>query len=205
MQQPTHIELNTIAGNIKIEGPVTIEQLENFTINPRLSNFRNAQRQFETLKIIADTPEGMVYISRIKQEIIGYVVFHRPNSFYRWSKHPKIIELGAIEVSPQYKQQKIATNLLACAFQNNIMEEYIIISTEFYQHWDLKNTNLNILSYQKMLVKLFGSVGFRKRRTDDPDILEHPANMLMVRFGSSISQHYYDAFEILTYQKSLVE
>lgn len=198
-------EIHTVHGTIHLEGPMQSEQLQSLTMNDCLSNFRQPDRQKEALLLVANAPEGLVYIARNKQEIIGYVIFHYPHTFSRWSKHPRIMELGAIEVSQTYKKLGIATNLLRLAFQNPIMEEYIVISTEFFWHWDLKNSGLNVLAYQKMLAKLFGTVHFRKRRTDDPDILEHPANMLMVRFGSAVNQTYCDAFEALTYQKSLVD
>jgi len=57
---------------------------------------------------------------------------------------------------------------------------------------------------QKMLINLFGKVGFKKRRTDDPEILEHPANMLLVRIGKKVNKIYLKAFEDMTYQHSLV-
>ena len=81
----------------------------------------------------------------------------------------------------------------------------VVITTEFYWHWDLQGSGLNVWEYQKMLTKLFGSVGFKRRHTDDPEILEHQANMLMVRFGKRVNQAYIKAFDDLTYQKSIFD
>ena len=198
-------EIATPAGNIIIEGPVPAETIRTLGINHGLCNFRMAERQKEALVIVAGSPEGMVYIARTASEIVGYVMFHYPSQYSRWSRHPRLLELGAIEVSPDFKRCGIGTRLLQAAFKNPVLEEYVVVTTEYYWHWDLKNSGLDVMSYQKMLTKLFNSANFKKRRTDDPEILEHPANMLMVRFGSRVSPAYIKAFEDLTYQGSLVE
>ncbi|GBF35388.1 acetyltransferase AcuA [Desulfocucumis palustris] len=198
-------EINTPKGTIYIEGPVGGDLLMSLTMNQKLSNFRAPDRQHESMVIVANSPEGMVYIARLDKEIVGYVMFHYPSQYSRWSKHPRILELGAIEVSQECKRLGIGTALLKAAFANGVMEEYVVITTEFFWHWDLRNSGLDVMSYQRMLTKLFSTVDFKKRRTDDPDILEHPANMLMVRFGSQVSSTYMKAFDDLTYQNSLVD
>ena len=198
-------EIDTPHGLVWVEGPVSLEHLKTLKMNEGLSNFRVPDRQHEALCIIAGSPEGLVYIARNKQEITGYVVFHYPSQFSRWSKHPRIMELGAIEVCSLYKRNRLGTQLLKAAFTNNAMEEYIIITTEFFWHWDLKDSALDVWNYQRMLTKLFGSVHFKKKRTDDPEILEHPANMLMVRVGTNVSPTYVKSFEDMLYQQSIIE
>jgi acetoin utilization protein AcuA len=198
-------EINTSQGQVFIEGPVDKDRIAALLIDPHLSNFRNPGRQKEALMLVAESPEGMVYIARHGKTIIGYLSFHPPSTYTRWSRHPRILELGAIEVSPPWRRFGIASRLLETAFQNEILEEYIVIVCEFQQHWDLQGTRMNAWNYQRMLTRLYGSVGFKKRRTDDPDILEHPANMLLVRFGRKVNSAYVKAFEDLTYQQSIVD
>ena len=198
-------EINTPQGQVFIEGPVKRDYIASLLIDPQLSNFRNPVRQKEALMIVANSPEGMVYIARHGKNIIGYVSFHVPSPYTRWSKHPRILELGAIEVSTRWRRFGIAANLLKETFQNNLLEEYIIIICEFQQHWDLRGTKMNAWNYQRMLARLYGSEGFKKRRTDDPEILEHPSNMFLARFGRKVNSAYIKAFEELTYQQSLVE
>ncbi len=198
-------EINTPQGQVIIEGPVERDYIAALLIDPNLSNFRNPARQKEALMIVAESPEGMIYIARHGKTIIGYLSFHSPSPYTRWSRHPRILELGAIEVSAPWRRLGIASALLKEAFQNENLEEYIVIVCEFQQHWDLRGTRMNAWNYQRMLTRLYGSVGFKKRRTDDPEILEHPANMLLVRFGSKLNNVYIKAFEELTYQQSLVD
>ncbi|MBF7084573.1 GNAT family N-acetyltransferase [Desulfallas sp. Bu1-1] len=197
-------QLETNKGLVIIEGPVTRDYIDSLQINKALNNFRNAKRQKEALGHIAGLPEGMVYIARHENEIIGYVLFHYPNQYSRWVRHPRILELGAIEVSREWQRRGLAKALLAEAFKNPAMEDYIIITTEFYWHWDLKNSGMDVWGYQRMLKHVFGSVGFKRRRTDDPEILEHQANMLMVRIGNNVSQNHINMFEELTYQQSII-
>ncbi|MFZ5596042.1 MAG: GNAT family N-acetyltransferase [Bacillota bacterium] len=200
-----YFEIKTPHGPVIIEGPANEEYLKSLDINKGLNNFRAPERQHEALRIIARSPEGVVYVARHENEIVGYVAFHYPSQFSRWSKHPRILELGAIEVSGKFKRKGLGTGLLEAAFKNPDFEDLIIITTEFFWHWDLRESGLDVWSYQKMLTKLFGSVNFKKRRTDDPEILEHPANMLMVRIGSRVSEAYIKSFEEMLYQQSIIE
>lgn len=198
-------EIDTSQGKVVIEGPVDISFLASLTADSRLSSFRSPERQKEALMAIADSPEGGVYIARHNKTIIGYAVFHAPSPYTRWSRHPRILELGAIEVSPRWRRTGIASTLLKEAFKSNTFEEYIVIVCEFEQYWDLEGNKINFWNYQRMLIKLYGRFGFKKRRTDDPDIIEQPGNMLLVRPGNKVKSAYLKAFEGLTYQQSLVD
>lgn len=199
------IQLETAKGKVFFEGPVSGNYIKSMTMDENLSNFRHPTRQQEALALVAESTEGMVYIAHYEQSIIGYVLFHFPNQYSRWSRHPRMLELGAIETSKGWKLLGIAKGMLAHAFENPLLDEYVVITTEFYWHWDLRRSSLNVWEYQKMLTKLFGTVGFKRRHTDDPEILEHQANMLMVRFGKNVNQVYIKAFEDLTYQKSILD
>ncbi|WP_245561158.1 GNAT family N-acetyltransferase [Desulfoscipio gibsoniae] len=197
-------ELISDKGPVVIEGPVSQAYLDTLEINQALNNFRNAKRQKEALGLVANLPEGMVYIARSGQEIIGYILFHYPNQYSRWVRHPRILELGAIEVSREWQKRGLAKAILHEAFKNPVLEEYVIITTEFYWHWDLKNSGLGVWEYQSMLKHIFGSVNFKRRHTDDPEILEHSANMLMVRIGKNVSKNHIEMFDELTYQNSII-
>ncbi|SFH11391.1 acetoin utilization protein AcuA [Desulfotomaculum arcticum] len=197
-------QLTTSKGPVVIEGPVSTDYVESLGIIKSLNNFRNAKRQKEALGHIAGLPDGMVYIARHDNEIIGYVLFHYPNQYSRWVKHPRILELGAIEISREWQRRGLAKAILAEAFKNPVLEDYIIITTEFYWHWDIRNSGLDVWGYQRMLKNVFGSVGFKRRRTDDPEILEHQANMLMVRVGNNVSPNHTKMFDNLTYQQSII-
>ncbi|NHM25753.1 GNAT family N-acetyltransferase [Desulfofundulus sp. TPOSR] len=184
-----------------LEGPVSGGYLGTLTFDEKLNNFRQPEKQKAALKEIADLPEGMVYIVRVGSKVVGYVTFLPPDRHSRWSKHPRVLELGAIEVSPDWREYKLARKLLELAFSNPVMEDYIVITIEFCWHWDLRNTGLDVWQYQKMLAKLFGSVGMQKELTDDPDILEHIANVLMVRYGKRVPQKDIELFKEMLFMR----
>ncbi len=183
-----------------LEGPVVSKSLENLKINQHLTNFRPAEEQKKALIAISKMPKGMIYIARSGSEIVGYVTFHYPDEYFRWGKHPKVLELGGIEISPEWRKKGIAEALLEEAFRNPVMEDFIVVTLEFCWHWDLKGNGLEIFEYQKMLEKLFGMVNLKRRATDDPDIAEHPANVLMVRYGKNVSTK-----DILLFEDMLFE
>jgi len=183
-----------------LEGPVVSKSLENLDINRKLTNFRPAEDQKQALISISKLPQGMIYIARSGREIIGYLTFHYPDEYFRWSKHPKVLELGGIEISPDWRKKGIAEALLKEAFNNPSIEDFIVITLEFCWNWDLKGSGLEIYEYQKMLEKLFGMVSLKRRATDDPDITEHPANVLMVRYGKHVSNEDIALFEDMLFE-----
>lgn len=195
-------QARTPHGLVSILGPVCSKRLIEFDFDENLNNFRPAERQKEALFNIAKQPEGMVYVALSGSTVIGYVTFHRPNKYSRWSKHPRILEVGTIEVAPKWRKFKIAHKLLELAFKNPLLESYILITIEFCWHWDLEQTNMNIWQYQRMLARLLGSVGMRKTPTDDQSILEHPANVLMVKFGNNISSEDLKLFSEIQFENN---
>ncbi|MEW6274372.1 MAG: GNAT family N-acetyltransferase [Bacillota bacterium] len=193
--------VQTPRGVVTLSGPVSSQCLQELAFAEGLRNFRPAQRQKEALVKIAGLPEGMVYVALHDKTAIGYVTFHRPHKYSRWFKHPRILEVGTIEVDPEWRKFKIAKKLLALAFSNPVLEEYIVITTEFCWHWDLARARLDVWQYQKMLAGLFATVGLQRVSTDDPAILEHPANVLMVKFGKYISKADLELFARLRFEK----
>jgi len=200
MKQIAH---QTPKGVIFIEGPCPSSYLAEMIMNNKLTNFRPPEKQKEALMMIADLPEGMIYIARDDKEIVGYVTFHEPDECSRWIKHPRVIELGGIEISADWRRCKVAETLLQVAFSNPIMENYILITMEICWHWDTSNTKLDLWSYQRALTKIFGTIGMKRIPTDDPDIIEHPANVLMARIGHKVSNKDISLFESMKFKSRL--
>ncbi len=186
-------------GIVFIEGPVAGEYLENLEFDENLNNFRKAPKQKTSLCEIAGSPDGMIYIARSLDTVVGYVSFHNPDPYTRWSIHPLVLELGAIEISPQWRKCRLGRNLLRGAFSNPLMQSRIVITMEYCWHWDLEGNGLNLWSYQRMLTGLFGSAGLEKTSTNDPEIMEHPANILMARIGEDVPREYVEMFEALRF------
>lgn len=198
------LEYNTPKGIISIEGPLTSARLASYNFHSQLISFRNSKLQQEALIKIADRPEGRVIVAIVKETIVGYVTFTYPDPIESWSRSnmENLIELGAIEVAPDFRNLSIGKNLLKISMSDNAMEDYIIITTEYYWHWDLKRTGLNIWEYRKIMEKMMSAYQFVEYTTDDPEIRSHPANCLMARIGERVDKKSIEQFNKLRFKNS---
>lgn len=110
-----------------------------------------------------------------------------------------LIELGAVEIIPKYRGSGIASSILKVSIMDDYMENYILISTEYYWHWDLEGTRLSIWNYRKVMEKMMAAGGLLPAPTDDPEIISHPANCLMVRIGKNVPEESIKQFDKLRF------
>ncbi|GGH25848.1 GNAT family N-acetyltransferase [Paenibacillus segetis] len=187
---------------IVIEGPLNPSGLLGLQMHPDLDAFRKPKDQHEALVEIAGLPEGRIILAREKDVIVGYVTFHYPDQMERWSqgKMSDLIELGAIEVSNEYRSLGLGSRMIQTAFEDDQMERYIVFTTEYYWHWDLKSSGLSVWDYRKMMERLMQTVGMVWYATDDPEICSHPANCLMVRIGKDVPLASEEQFDRIRFQ-----
>lgn len=195
-------ELETKHGTVIVEGPVPPQALKEYDFHEDLVAFRPPEQQKEALIEIAGLEEGRIIIARNGNMIIGYVTYLYPDPLERWSedKIENMLELGAIEVIPSYRGTGVGKKMLEVSFMADEMEDYLVITTEYYWHWDLKGTGLNVWDYRKMMENLMKSVGFQYSATDDPEITSHPANCLMIRIGKRVGQETMERFDRLRFR-----
>lgn len=193
--------IQTVHGELIIEGPVESALLETYQFHENLTSFRQPSQQHKAIVEIASLPEARIIIARLDQTIVGYVTYLYPDPLERWSKTTleNLIELGAIEVIPEFRGFSVAKNMLILSMLDDAMEDYIIITTEYYWHWDLKGTGLNVWEYRKMMEKMMNAGGLIQFATDDPEICSHPANCLMVRMGKRVTTEEIQAFDALRF------
>lgn len=194
-------ELKTPHGPVFIEGPILPEKLADYDFHEDLVAFRPASQQHKALVEIAQLPEGRILIARHQHMIVGYATYLYPDPLERWSegKMADLIELGAIEVIPKFRGCSVGKNLLMVSMMDDAMEDYIIITTEYYWHWDLKGTGLNVWDYRKVMEKMMNAGGLEWYATDDPEISSHPANCLMAKIGDRVSMESIQKFDQLRF------
>ncbi|MBT2643995.1 MULTISPECIES: GNAT family N-acetyltransferase [Bacillaceae] len=194
-------ELKTPHGRLIIEGPISPEKLASYEFHEDLVAFRPPAQQHKALVEIAGLPEGRIIVARSGHMIVGYVTYLYPDPLERWSegKMEDLIELGAIEVIPEFRGSRVGKNLLMVSMMDDAMEDYIIITTEYYWHWDLKGTGLNVWEYRKVMEKMMNAGGLTWYATDDPEISSHPANCLMARIGKRIGPESIQKFDQLRF------
>jgi acetoin utilization protein AcuA len=195
------MELKTKKGNVLVEGPISSSSLGELEFHKDLTSFRQAQAQHKALIEIAALPEGRIIVARDANTVIGYVTYVYPDPLERWSegKMENLIELGAIEVIPAYRGEGIGKALLKVSMMDDAMEDYIIITTEYYWHWDLKGSGLNVWEYRKIMEKTMQAGGLEWFATDDPEICSHPANCLMARIGKRVGPESIEKFDRLRF------
>lgn len=186
-----------------VEGPVPPGRLAELTMHPDLDAFRRPAEQHKALVEIAGLEEGRIIITREENTIVGYVTFHYPDEQERWSQGnmEDLIELGAIEVANDYRSLGLGQKMIKTAFEDGQMEQYIVFTTEYYWHWDLKTSGLNVWDYRKMMERLMKVVDMVWYATDDPEICSHPANCLMVRIGRDVPISSKEQFDRIRFQQ----
>ncbi|MDQ0208149.1 GNAT family N-acetyltransferase [Alkalicoccobacillus murimartini] len=187
--------------SLLLEGPITRETLSNYGFHEGLESFRPAEKQKEALLEIAELPEGRINVVVDNQVVVGYVTFLYPDPMERWSEGnmENLLELGAIEIASPYRGAAAGKNLIKLSMLDQAMEDYIIITTEYYWHWDLKGSGLDVWEYRKVMEKMMGNGGLEWFATDDPEISSHPANCLMARIGSRVDQESVQQFDLLRF------
>lgn len=196
------VALKTSHGTITVEGPVSAETLKGLYFHEDLKAFRPAKEQKKAVTEIAKLDEGRIIIARNKDTVIGYVTYVYPDPLERWSEGnmENLLELGAIEVIPDYRNFKVGKTLLKVSMMDDAMEDYIIITTEYYWHWDLKGTKLSVWDYRKIMEKMMNAGDLEYMATDDPEISSHPANCLMVRIGKRIDMDSVQRFDRIRFK-----
>ncbi|RHW40772.1 GNAT family N-acetyltransferase [Neobacillus notoginsengisoli] len=195
-------ELKTPNGHLIIEGPISSEKLASYEFHEDLTSFRQPHQQHKALIEIAALPEGRIIIARNLHTIVGYATYLYPDPLERWSEGnmEDLIELGAIEVIPEFRGFSVGKNLLKVSMMDDAMEDYITITTEYYWHWDLKGTGLNVWEYRKVMEKMMNAGGLEWYATDDPEISSHPANCLMARIGKRVPTESIQKFDQLRFK-----
>ena len=189
--------------DLVLEGPVPPDRLRTYAMHPDLDAFRRPKEQFEALIEIAELPEGRIILARSEQQIVGYVTFHYPDELERWSEGgmEDLIELGAIEVADEYRGLGLGKKMIQLAFEDGQLENVITFTTEYYWHWDLEKSGLNVWQYREMMEKLMKSVDMVWFATDDPEICSHPANCLMVRIGKNVPLSSVEQFDRVRFRQ----
>lgn len=190
------IQLNNKGKKIIVEGPVTAEFFANCKFDSGLIAFRPAEQQHKALiNVVKSCPEARMIIAREDNLIVGYAILVFPDPLERWSEVnlENLLVLGAIEVSDNFRGHNIAKSLLKVTMMDDAIEDYIVITTEYHWHWDLKKTGLSIWGYRDVMEKVMQAGGLVWHATDDPEINSHPANCLMARIGKRVK--YDDVLE----------
>lgn len=182
--------VRTDLGRLRIRGPISPEKLESYRLSDGLNCFRASCRQHQALIDLAKQNDGMIFVAEMANTIISYVSFQKPD--YPWWQErcfPELIELGGLETDPAWRKMGLTKALLNSLFLNrefNYFEDYIVIAVQFIHSWDLKNIQIAPWAYREFMINLFSKYGFVSWETVDPEVREHPCNILLARVGCNV-------------------
>ncbi len=196
-------ELETPGGTIHIENYFPAEKLEAMRVDDGIRMFsrNNPDRQKKALVKVAGLEGGNVVVGYTGDLLVSYVGIHRPSERERWGKpgYDWLFELGAIEVSRNFRELGLAEEMLDTAFDDPYYDDKIMLTTAFTWHWDLEGTGMDKLQYRQLFLHLAAMYGFIEMATDEPNISMDASNLFLVRLGKNASFSRYQRFASLLY------
>ncbi|MBM4255058.1 MAG: GNAT family N-acetyltransferase [Deltaproteobacteria bacterium] len=156
----------------------------------RFARYRSIVSSIDTLEKVAGLPDANVTVAiSPAQQIVGYIECSYPDAIEGWHDNADGLcyELGAIEVSRNWRRQGVARAMVATLLTDTFIESKIFFLTGYSWHWDTDQTGLSVYAYRNLLVRLFRPFGFQVYITNNPEIRISSANVLMARIGRYIT------------------
>lgn len=184
------LTLNTEDGGIQVENYISWRKLKKVEIEEGIYMFSrgNPERQREALINVSKMNGGNIITGVKGNQLISYIGIHHPMDRQRWGRpgYDWLYELGAIEVSRNYRSIGLGGAMMEVAFQDPVYDGAIVFTTGFTWHWDLEGSGLDKMEYRIMGAKLFSRYGFVEMETDEPNVSMDSANIFMVRVGKDV-------------------
>lgn len=198
---PGERTLASARGPVQIVTVCTPERLRSVTIDAgigRFARYRSIISGIHTLEKVAALPDANVTIALSPaQQIVGYIECGYPDAAEGWRDNADGLcyELGAIEVSRNWRRVGIAREMVAAILADEFIETKIFFLTGYAWHWDTDQTGLSAYAYRNLLVRLFRPFGFQVYLTNNPEIRMSSANVLMARVGRGITPQQRQRFQ----------
>lgn len=168
-------------------------------LHEELDVFRSPAEQRTALTSIAADPDGCVWLAERDGRVVGYVSYHPPGELETWGDDAtgRLVELGAIEVAPSLRGERLGERLLAASLADGRFDDTVVFATLYSWHYDLSRTSSTPFAYKRLLEKLYRKEGLVRMPTTDPEIRADAANALMVRVGPRAPAEVVDEFDRL--------
>lgn len=147
-------------------------------------------QKLEMFDRIASGEDGNVLLALASGKlVVAYACCYYPPSGERWASLGKLMyEMGAIEVSRNWRNLGIAQRLVQMAMEGDFYEDKIAYMNGFSWHWDLEGTGFTLAQYRQMMISLMKPYGFREYPTNEPNIAIRQENVFLARIGSRVSE-----------------
>ncbi|MEJ5377596.1 MAG: GNAT family N-acetyltransferase [bacterium] len=157
-------------------------------------------QKLEMFECIASGEDGNVLLTLANgNNVVAYACCYYPSAGERWAALGKLMyEMGAIEVSRNWRNLGIAQILVRMAMDRDFYEDKIAYMNGFSWHWDLEGTGYTLAQYRQMMINLMKPYGFKEYPTNEPNIAIREENVFLARIGSRVSQR-----DVLRFRKLL--
>ena len=88
----------------------------------------------------------------------------------------------------------IAQHLLSLALELESLEESLILALGLSWHWDYAGLGISPFHYRELIARLFAAYEFGEYLTSEPNIRMDPANILVARLGSRLTEESMNRF-----------
>ncbi len=153
------------------------------------SHYSSIIQKLEVFEKISLGQGGRVVLGMVEpRTVVAYTTCWYPETSERWSKLGNLMyEMGAIEVSRNFRHMGIAQTIIDLIMQDDFFEDKIAYMNGFSWHWDLDGSGLTIVQYRNMMLQLLKKHGFKEHYTNEPNIALREENLFMARVGSRVS------------------
>ena len=188
-------------GQLRIVRTCSPEALRTMSLDAgigRFARYRSIISGINTLEKVAALPDANVTIALSpNQHIVGYIECSYPDAVEGWHDNADGLcyELGAIEVSRNWRRLGIAQAMIKTILADEFIESKIFFLTGYSWHWDTDQTGLSVYAYRNLLVRLFQPFGFQVYLTNNPEIKMSSANVLMARVGRHLGTKHKERFQ----------
>ncbi len=156
----------------------------------RFAHYSSMIQKLELFQRIASGEDGNVILALADgNTVVAYACCYYPAPGERWAALGKLMyEMGAIEVSRNWRNLGIAQKLVHMAMDRDFYEEKIAYMNGFSWHWDLEGTGFTLAQYRQMMINLMRPYGFKEYPTNEPNVAIREENVFLARIGSRVSE-----------------
>lgn len=153
------------------------------------AQFSSLIQKLDIFENVAKENNGRVALGIIQDSlIVGYLACWSPAQHDRWSKLGDLMyELGAIEVSREYRKTGLAHKLIESVIEDSFFDNRIAYMNGYSWHWDLDGNHLSMAEYRQLIINLLKPFDFQEYYTNEPNISLRPENVFMARIGPAVT------------------
>ena len=183
----------TPSGQLFLRSCCSPEFVEALKVDEGLRAFaRLPEREKQLLLSLAGKPENRLTLAYTATgTIVGQVTLAPLDQ--RWHDTGRAYEI-AVEVSAGWRRMGIAHHLLSLALEFESLEEYLIMAFGLSWHWDYAGLGLSPFHYRELIARLYAAHGFSEYLTSETNVRMDPANILLARLGSRLSEESINRF-----------